>query len=143
MPFCEVIVDIANANVDRLFTYRVPEGMLLQIGMRVLVPFGPRSIEGIVLSFKEEAGMEIARVRSIKQPLDDYPALLPEIILLARDMAAQAHCPLAATLRLMLPSQMRGGRIRAKTEKAARLLISGDTLLEAREKETRSPSAAC
>lgn len=139
MPFCEVIVDIANANVDRLFTYRVPEGMLLQIGMRVLVPFGPRSIEGIVLSFKEEAGMEIARVRSIKQPLDDYPALLPEIILLARDMAAQAHCPLAATLRLMLPSQMRGGRIRAKTEKAARLLISGDTLLEAREKETRSP----
>ena len=37
---CEVIVDIAHANVDRLYSYLVPEGMLVAIGSHVLVPFG-------------------------------------------------------------------------------------------------------
>ena len=38
--FARVIVDIANSNVDRLFTYRIPEELDVREGHRVLVPFG-------------------------------------------------------------------------------------------------------
>ncbi len=139
MGYCEVIVDIANAQVDRRFTYGVPQGMALSPGVRVLVPFGPRSIEGIVLELKNEAGIEEHRVRPVIKPLDDYPAILPDLVALAKEMAIKAHCPLAATLRLMLPAQMRGGRIKAKTQKTARLLVEGQQLQEARDNQSRSP----
>lgn len=139
MGYCEVIVDIANAQVDRRFTYGVPQGMALSPGVRVLVPFGPRSIEGIVLELKNEAGIEEHRVRPVIRPLDDYPAILPDLVALAKEMAIKAHCPLAATLRLMLPAQMRGGRIKAKTQKTARLLVEGQQLQEARDNQSRSP----
>jgi len=46
---------------------------------------------------------------------------------LAREMAEKAHCPMAETLRLMLPAQMRGGRVHVKTVRTARLAISAET----------------
>lgn len=36
--FARVIVDISNANVNRLFTYAVPEEISLCEGQRVIVP---------------------------------------------------------------------------------------------------------
>ena len=49
--YAQVMVDIANANVDRLFTYAVPEDLPIQKGQRVLVPFGAgnKQTEGFVL----------------------------------------------------------------------------------------------
>jgi carbohydrate diacid regulator len=50
-------VDIASEQVDRVFTYRVPEAfsrMLFQ-GSRVRVPFGFREKEGFVVRLKETA----------------------------------------------------------------------------------------
>ena len=50
MSYCQVIVDIAHEDVDRVFTYRVPKGMTLCPGMRVHVPFGRiHRMEGIVV----------------------------------------------------------------------------------------------
>ena len=36
--YAQVIVDIASESVDRVFTYRVPEGMRIVRGMRVSAP---------------------------------------------------------------------------------------------------------
>ena len=54
--FAEVIIDIAHANVDRLFTYRVPEHLNISAGQHVLVPFGSGNAlkEGFVLSVKSD-----------------------------------------------------------------------------------------
>ena len=111
MAFCEVIVDIVHENVDRRFTYRVPDGMLLTPGMRVLVPFGPRRVEGYVIALTEQCDI---RCRDVIRPLEDYPALLPHMMRLAVELSRRAHCPLAETLRLMIPAQMRGERVRPK-----------------------------
>lgn len=129
--YAQVIVDIASASVDRVFTYGIPDGMQLARGMRVRVPFGPRSTEGYVLSLSDTAQLDAARIRMVIKPLEDYPALLPQLIDLAQEIAADVHCPLAEALRLMLPAQMRGGRIKVKTETAARLLIAGEALQKA------------
>ena len=126
--YAQVIVDIASESVDRVFTYRVPEGMNIVRGMRVSVPFGPRSAEGYVLGLSDTAQLDESRIKAIRQPLEDYPALLPPLIDLAQEIARDTHCPLAEALRLMLPAQMRGGRVKIKTETAARVLIAGDDL---------------
>ena len=128
MMYAQVIVDIASAAVDRVFTYRVPAGMALERGMRVRVPFGPQQKEGYVLGFSETAEMDESKIRSVIAPLESYPALLPALMDLAREIAEKTHCPLAEALRLMLPAEMRGGRIKIKTETVARLLISGPAL---------------
>ena len=119
--FCQVIVDIAHENVAQAFTYAIPDGMLLCPGQRVQVPFGRMEKEGVVLFLSEAADFDPGRIRFVVRPLEDYPAILPPLLALAQEMAERAHCPLAETLRLMIPSEMRGGRVRVKTEEWARL----------------------
>lgn len=123
MAYCEVIVDIAHEKLDRVFTYRVPDALTLVPGMRVQVPFGPRKIEGYVIRLLEQTDLAAARMRDVAAALEDYPVILPHMMDLAVKLARQAHCPLCETLRLMLPPQMRGGRIKEKQQEVAVLTI--------------------
>ncbi len=122
--YAQVIVDIIHENVAHTFTYRVPQGMELSVGQRVEVPFGPRRLEGVVLSFSDECELPENKIRPILAPMEEYPAILPPLIELAHQMADNAHCPLAETLRLMYPAEMRGRRVRVKTQTAAVLAIA-------------------
>ena len=126
--FAQIIVDIMHEFEARVFTYSVPEGMPVYVGTRVRVPFGPRRIEGIVLSITETTEYDLNKIKPIEAALEDYPAIPQALVELAKEMAQKAHCPLAMTLRLMLPAKMRGGRIKIKTEKAARLLMPYDEI---------------
>ena len=47
-----VLVEIASQAVDKTFDYLVPSSLenVIQVGIRVLVPFGNRQIEGFVLA---------------------------------------------------------------------------------------------
>ncbi len=137
--YCQVIVDIAHENVARPFTYAVPEGMKLERGQRVRVPFGPREKEGVVLGLSAEPDCDPERIRSVIRPLEDYPAILPQMIDLAKEMAERVHCPLAETLRLMIPAEMRGGRVRVRTERIAELAADRETAEKALAAEKKSP----
>ena len=137
--YAQVIVDIAVSDTDRVYTYRVPEGMTLYPGSRVEVPFGHRQLEGYVLALTDEAGLSEDKIKPVTAALEDYPALLPELMALAEEISSQRHCPLAMSLRLMLPAEMRSGRVKVKTELAARLAVSPEQAEEASKAETRSP----
>lgn len=110
-----VIVDISNSNVDKLYDYLVPSDIKITVGMRVYVPFGPRKIEGYVLSLKHTTDIDPTKIKSILGIIDPWPILLPEIINLCHHMAKEYHCNLVDCIRLMLPSQMRGGHIKPKS----------------------------
>ena len=137
--YAEVIVDIASEQVDRLFTYRVPETLNIVPGMRVLVPFGPREKEGFVVRLKEEPDYDESRIKTILATLEEYPALLPPLMALADEIRSRCHCPLCEALRLMLPAEMRGGRIQVKTAEYARLTIPADRIEEAIASQSRAP----
>ena len=122
--YCQVIVDIVHENVAKPYTYRIPEGMTLSPGQRVSVPFGRMEKEGVVTALTEDTDVSPEKLREVIRPLEDYAAIPPELMVLAREMAEENHCPMAETLRLMLPAQMRGGRVRPRTEKTARLAVS-------------------
>ena len=134
----QVIVDIVHENVAHTFTYRVPEGMPLSVGQRVEVPFGPRKKEGVVVALTERCDLPPERLKDIIAPLEDYPAILPCLLTLARRMAENAHCPLAETLRLMLPAEMRGGRVQVKQQPVARLAIPPEQVEDAIAAQGRS-----
>lgn len=140
--YCQVIVDIVHENVASPFTYRIPDGMTLEPGQRVAVPFGPREKEGIVLSLTEDCDLDPERIREVLRPLEDYAAIPPELMALAGEMAEKAHCPPAETLRLMLPAQMRGGRVHVKTERTVSLAVTPEEALAAAGQEKRSRKRA-
>ena len=91
VAYCQVIVDIAHEDVDRVFTYRVPEGMKLCPGMRVHVPFGRmKRIEGVVVSMEDACDLPDGRVKDVADTLEDYPAILPNLLHLAMQIKEHA-----------------------------------------------------
>lgn len=120
--YCEIIIDIAHANVDRLFTYRVPDALDVAIGHHVLVPFGNgnRPKEGFVVACSETFGGAYA-VKSVARILEPYTVVLPEQIALARWMQKSYNCLFVDALRLMIPAQLRGERVHEKTERTVRV----------------------
>ena len=122
MRYCEVIVDLSAEAVDRVFTYAVPEGLSIAAGWQVEVPFGPRTLEGFVLSLKDSCDLPPEKVRSVRRAVRDYPVILPELLELAVWMHERYLCNLVDALRLMIPAPMRGDRVHVRTRRMARLL---------------------
>ena len=109
--YANVIVDLSAGALDRLFSYRVPEGMHIVPGQQVRIPFGPRRIEGFVVSLSDRCELDAERVKDILEPVQDYPVVLPELMELADWMHERYLCNLVDALRLMIPSEMRSGRV--------------------------------
>ena len=105
-----VIVDVIHSNVAKPFSYMIPEGMRVEPGMRVNVPLARRYVDGIVVRITEDCDIPEDKLKPVRKALDSYAAVLPHMMALAEELAEQDHCPLAETLRLMLPAAMRTGR---------------------------------
>ena len=58
----KIAVSAANFAIDRPYSYRIPEGMVLQPGQRVQLPFGRanKRTEGVVLTVEpgDEKGLK-------------------------------------------------------------------------------------
>ena len=67
-----VLVELSNRNIDKTFTYNIPNELenLIKVGIRVLVPFGKQTLEGFVLSISENTNSEI-ELKDIIKPIDD------------------------------------------------------------------------
>ena len=139
----QVIVDVVHTNVARPFSYLVPEGAEISVGARVSVPLGRRRVDGIVVELLDAPpdGLPLEKLRPVGAMLDDCPALLPALLDLARELSAQAHCPLAETLRLMLPAAMRTGRVKRKKALYVRLAPGVDAEAAA-QAQRRAPKRA-
>lgn len=106
--FYEVIVDISNSEIDKVFDYHAP--FSVEVGHRVLVPFGRRQVEGFVVRKKEITNCKYD-IKDIIMKLDEYPVIIPEMIELASFMASK-NLRMIDCLRLFIPSKLRGGRIK-------------------------------
>ena len=106
--FYEVIVDISNSEIDKVFDYHAP--FSVEVGHRVLVPFGRRQVEGFVVRKKESSTCRYD-IKDIIMKLDEYPVILPEMLELARFMASK-NLRMIDCLRLFIPSKLRGGRVK-------------------------------
>jgi len=100
-----ILVDVPAKAVDRLFDYTVPPVLasVLEIGMRVVVPFGNRQLMGYTLELAEtsDTGKELKNISSI---LDIEPYLTPELIDLAKQISMDTTTVLIRVLETILPS---------------------------------------
>lgn len=101
----EVIVSIHSDELDRTFTYRVPLGMELQAGCRVVVPFGTRRLEGycVAVTETEEATGDL---KNIEETLDGEALLNAELLALTKWGAEHYLCRRIDFLQAMLPPGM-------------------------------------
>lgn len=128
----EVIVDILNSNVDRIYDYSVPLNSTYSLGQRVLVPFGKRFIEGYITNLKSTTLIDTKNLKSIIKPLDDYAVLLPEMIMLSKFMVENFNLRVMDTLRLFLPSGMRKDKAKVKVVKLCNLNTGNNLTLNKR-----------
>ena len=123
--YCDVSLPVP---VDQLFTYSLPETLRhrVQPGSRLVVPFGPRKLTGVILRCHDDRP-DVA-TRDALRLIDTAPVLDAELLALGRWIAAYYCAPLGDVLRGMLPlaSDMRQGKIWSLTDAgrdAARQLL--------------------
>jgi primosomal protein N' (replication factor Y) len=100
MPFVEVAVN-SGQPARQSFSYAVPDGMILQPGDAVFVPFGRRFLQGIVMRVVEVPGF--ADPKPVDARIGDAPVISLERIELAQWLADYYLAPLFAAVALMLP----------------------------------------
>ncbi len=98
-----VAVDTAIYVVDKPYDYLIPQGLDVQVGQRVLVPFGRgnRRIEAIVLAITLQS--EYDSLKSVVQVLDAAPVVDEHALRLAVWMNDRFYCTMYEALRAMLP----------------------------------------
>ncbi|MEW4355257.1 primosomal protein N' [Streptococcus pneumoniae] len=105
MRVAKVIVDVSLMQTDKPYSYQIPAEWqeLLQVGMRVHVPFGRanRLIQGIVVDFAEE---EEEDLKVIAEVLDFSPVLNREQLWLADELRKTVFSYKITLLKAMLPS---------------------------------------
>ncbi|MBB5178950.1 primosomal protein N' (replication factor Y) [Planomicrobium koreense] len=105
----EVIVDVAAHPIDRPFDYAVPEELqvLVEPGMRVKVPFGPRKVLGFITALKDTSDFDVSRLKPIHELMDVVPVLNEELLAMAKWMKKQTVCFEIDALQVMIPSALR------------------------------------
>jgi primosomal protein N' (replication factor Y) len=98
------LADVAlPVPVARAFTYAVPRDLVDQVrpGVRVICPFGSRRMVGVVLGTR--LALPPPRVKAILDVLDREPAIPPDLLAFASDVAQYYFAPIGEVVRLALP----------------------------------------
>ncbi|MGG4439515.1 primosomal protein N' [Brevibacillus fortis] len=108
----QIIVDVPVNRTNRPFDYHVPPWLrpLIRIGSRVVVPFGPRQLQGYVTGIVEDdkAVLDRSRLKDVVQVQDDTPPLTPELLKMSEWMSKQYLCPWVTAVQAMLPAVLKG-----------------------------------
>jgi primosomal protein N' (replication factor Y) len=149
MMYCDVSLPVP---LDHAFTYRLPETLQhrVQPGCRLLVPFGPRKLTGMVLALRSDPPE--GPVKEALRLLDEEPVLDADLLSLGRWIAQYYCAPLGEVLRSMTPlsGEVRKTKLYSLTDAgrdtARQLLLSADeedpALVILRLLETRPLSAS-
>lgn len=122
MEIAKVIVDVPVKETDRPFDYLVPESMRewIEIGSRVGVPFGHRTVQGFVIDLVPHTGTEKFKLKPIQELLDIVPPLSEDLVELAEWMSERYASNRILSLQVMVPTALKG--------KAERYISLGDAL---------------
>ena len=109
--YAKVIVDVPAKNVDFTFDYKIPERLvpIIQVGVRVVVPFGYRTIQGYVMEIAEEPDpeLDLSKLKEIQEIQDIKPELTPELVDLSAWYGKYHVTKRISILEAMLPSAIK------------------------------------
>lgn len=127
-----VLVELSNRNIDKTFTYNIPNELenLIKVGIRVLVPFGKQTLEGFVLSISENTNSEI-ELKDIIKPIDDEVILNEELLELGKFIKRKTLSTLISAYQVMLPKALKADK-KTKINKSyeSNIIIKDEKLLK-------------
>jgi len=100
LKYAEVSVN-APAAQRQTFSYSIPSELTVDAGQAVYVPFGQKTVQGIVVELTDVPVFE--PTRDITGVIDSRPLLSGKQILLAKWLSDYYLSPLFDALALMLP----------------------------------------
>lgn len=101
----EVLVEIKAKNIDKTFSYLIPSNMNVQIGIRVLVPFGKQKLEGFVLNITDiKPDYSLKEIISV---IDEEPILNKEMLRVGEYISKKTLCNLISAYQTMLPAALK------------------------------------
>jgi primosomal protein N' (replication factor Y) len=116
-PIAKVVVDLA---LDREFDYRIPTQLagIVQIGSRVVVPFGKTTAQGYVVGMADNS--QYPRLKEISEVIGKKPLLGDKILELTRWMGKYYCCPVELCVKCALPEVVRKAKISWKERQFVR-----------------------
>ncbi|WP_174613216.1 primosomal protein N' [Virgibacillus ihumii] len=107
MNIAKVIVDVPASSINQTFDYLIPEKYagILEPGMRVIVPFGPRKIMGFVVGETSESAFD--SLKEIDEVLDLTPVLTRELLDLGMWLAEETLSLYITAFQVMLPQVLK------------------------------------
>ena len=100
MKFADIAVD-SPVGHSRTFTYEIPEHLNLLVGSSVLVPFGKRTLQGVVFCITDTPSVD--QTKEVLSLIDNEPLLDEVSLSLARWSSNYYVCSLFEACALMLP----------------------------------------
>lgn len=136
LSYAEVAVD-APVRSGRAFSYHIPESLPIVPGQLVWVPFGRRTLQGIVMEVA--AVPQVAETKAILQPVEPAPLLDAAALSLAQWLSRYYLCSLFDAAALFLPpgfkahalSRLRPAAVPADAAALVRLQDQTQTALQA------------
>ena len=102
-----VLVEITSKSVDRVFDYLVPSKLesLIEVGKRVKVPFGNRTLVGFILDIKTTSDIE--SLKEIEEVIDDEVILNKELLELGQYLHKTTLASLISCYQVMFPKALK------------------------------------
>lgn len=103
--FADIIIDRNSKSLDHTFQYSVPDDLLPLIspGTQVVVPFGQREINGIVVSLSDSPKIDESKLKDIKEVPGKQKKIMGDLLTLSSWMKDHYACTLNQALRTCLP----------------------------------------
>ena len=107
--YAKVIIEIGVKNVDKMFTYIVPDNMKedIKVGCRVKVKFGSMVLEGFVLELTNIIDKVDYELKEIIELVDKIPILNKEMLELGKKIQEITLCSLISAYQVMLPKALK------------------------------------
>ena len=74
--------------------------------MRVVVPFGPRKLQGFIIGIKDSVEVE-SKLKTIHEILDVTPVLNEELLKLGYWLTSETLCYMISAFQVMLPTAIK------------------------------------
>lgn len=103
--YAKVIVDIKHEQVNQAFDYHIPDAIKndLEIGMRVIVPFGAQTRMGYVVDITDHSDEQ---TKDIIHMLDIIPTINEELFMLIKTVLDETHALYSEVFECVVPSEL-------------------------------------
>lgn len=116
MPYAKITLPLP---LREPFDYAIPDGMDLRVGMRVMVPFGRRTMMGVVVGLADSTALK--QTKEVAAVLDAEPKISPAMLEFTRWVAEYYLAGWGEVLPLAFPPWIKGKRRKAKEVPASKL----------------------